>query len=79
DLAVEAERLPQEDGRRGLAVGDGRYVHAYMMSRKVPQYKQIIYTQIDRVITYMTTLGGRKSAITFNSNHFTELIAGTSD
>ncbi len=48
DLAVEAKRLPEEDGRRGLAVRDGRYVHAYIMGPIVSQCKQIHYEPIDR-------------------------------
>jgi len=41
DLAIDAKRLPEEDGRRGLAVRDGRYIHAYIMDQEVSHYKQI--------------------------------------
>jgi hypothetical protein len=32
DLAVESERLAEEDGGRGVAIGDGGHIHAYIIS-----------------------------------------------
>jgi hypothetical protein len=32
DLAMEAEGFAEEDGGRGVAVGDGGDIHAYMIS-----------------------------------------------
>jgi hypothetical protein len=39
DLAVEAEGLAEEDGGRGVAVGDGGDVHVYIIS-SIIQYSK---------------------------------------
>src|SRR5262249_46837621 len=39
DLAVDAEGFAEEDGGRGVAVGDGGHVHAYILWLLISYYK----------------------------------------
>jgi hypothetical protein len=42
DLAVFAVGFAEEDGRRGVAIGHGGHVHAYIVSQLIRQYKRNI-------------------------------------
>ena len=42
DLAVLPEGFPQEDGRRGVAVGDGGDIHDFCIRLIVRYFKQNI-------------------------------------
>jgi hypothetical protein len=39
DVAVFAVGFAEEDGGRGVAVGDGGHVHAYIISHQMHKYK----------------------------------------
>jgi hypothetical protein len=48
DLAVEAEGLAEEDGRRGVAVGHGGHVHVYIIHK-------LYFTRKADIVYYITT------------------------
>ena len=48
DFAVLAEGFAEEDGGRGVAVGDGGDVHAYIIRQKINKNKP-------NIAYYMTT------------------------
>ena len=42
DFAIEAIGFAEEDGGRGVAIGDGGYIHAYIIRQQPAYYKHII-------------------------------------
>jgi hypothetical protein len=42
DFAIEAIGLAEENGGRGVAIGDGGDVHAYILYNNIIRYKYIL-------------------------------------
>ena len=71
DLAVEAEGFAEEDGGRGVAVGDGSHVHAYIIHLFARKNKH-------KIATYMTTAKQVNSANHIKTVMLSVLGLGTS-
>jgi hypothetical protein len=72
DLAVETEGFAEEDGGRGVAVGYGGDVHAYII--------QTTILNVNRIFNiYMTTSIAANLATCVKTNEFSVLSLGTSD
>jgi hypothetical protein len=71
DFAILAEGLAKEDGRRGVSVGDLRYVHEFNMNETITKVKY-------HKNNYMTTKKRAKRGKSLRRNHFRSKWAGRS-